>query len=232
MRSPDHQSKQKEIIDVVENQIKSNTLKSSVVIPVEDFENDSRICLTSVHLPDKQILSAVQKLVIEPLREIEPSYYYYPLDSLHLTIKNVRVINDPPHFSEEDVEKVKSVFSQIVPRHKQFRVYFYKLLLFPNNLALVATSDEELDNIVVDLDNALKKVNVPDDKKYVNSKYFFCNITLARFSKTPSEAFKRKIKEISESLSFKPYNIDSVTLVTANAVLKKLTKRGTWNLKK
>lgn len=226
-----HQSKQKEVIDAISRQIKNNSLGSSVVLPVEDFENDPRICLTSVHLPDKEFLDKIRKSIIKPLREINPNHYYYPYDSLHITIKNIRVINDPPNFTEEEVAEVKKVFSEIIPRHKCFNAYFYRLLLFPNNLALMGTSDPELDNVVLDLDGALNKIGVPDDKKYINSRYFFCNMTLARFNKTPSERFKQKVEELSKYLKIEPYNIDSVTLVTSNAVLKKRTIRGNWSLK-
>ncbi|HIH13441.1 TPA: hypothetical protein HA242_06995 [Candidatus Woesearchaeota archaeon] len=59
-----------------------------------------------------------------------------------MTIKNIRVINNPPHFTEGDVNQAGKVFSQIIPKHKRFNVYFYRLLLFPNNLALLGTSME------------------------------------------------------------------------------------------
>lgn len=231
MKLIEHQLKQKEVIDTIERQLKSNALKSSVVLPVEDFEKDPRICLTGIHLPSEQFLSEVQKTIVEPLKEIEPEHYYYPSSSLHITIKNVRVINDPPHFSEEDVKKAKKVFSEIIPRHKKFNAFFYKLLLFPNSISIMGTSDPELDNIVIDLDSALNKAGIPDDKKYVNSRYFFCNMTLARFNGKPGSIFKKKLEEISRKISLPVYAVDSVTLVTSNAVLAKRVLRGTWNMK-
>lgn len=148
-----------------------------------------------------------------------------------MTIKNVRVINDSPHFDEEDVQKAEKVFTETIPQHKKFNVYFSKLLLFPNNLALIGTTDEELDRIILDLDNKLTKAGIPDDKVYTNSQYFCSNMTLARFGTSPSEAFQQKVVELSESLKFKPYQVDSVTLLTCNAVLKNKQIRGTWELK-
>ncbi|MBD3279805.1 MAG: hypothetical protein GF390_03795 [Candidatus Pacebacteria bacterium] len=84
---------------------------------------------------------------------------------------------------------------------------------------------------ILDLDQELKRVGVPDDKIYVNSKYFFSNITLARFNTKPSKEFKEKLVNLSKNLPFKPHLVDSVTLLTGNAVLKKRKIIGTWKLK-
>lgn len=225
-----HQQKQIEIINQIEKQIRSNALDFSTVDPVKDYESDPRICLTSIHLPHQDLLTKIQKTLIDPLRNISPEHYYYSKDSLHVTIKSVRVINDPPHFTKEDIEKAKKVFAKVVPKHHKFKVYFYRLLLFPYNLALIGTTDKELDDLVIDLDRKLKEAGVPDDKIYANSQYFFSNITLARFPNKTSQAFKRKVEEISKTLSFEPYTVDSITLLTSNAILKKRYSIGTWKL--
>lgn len=160
----DHQLQQQQVINKIEEQVKTNSLNFSTVSPIEDYENDPRVCLTSVHLPHDELKQQVQKLLIEPLSKVAPNYYYYSSDSLHMTIKNIRVINNPPHFNEEGAKKAEEVFLKIIPKHKQFNIYFYRLLLFPNNLALIGTTDPELDNIILDLDNVLNEAGVPDDK--------------------------------------------------------------------
>lgn len=99
-----------------------------------------------------------------------------------------------------------------------------------NNLALIGTTDPELDNIVLDLDEAMKKANVPDDKIYANTRYFFSNMTLVRFSSQPSQAFREQVLTLSESIQFEPYLVDSVTLLSCNAVFKKQREIGTWQL--
>lgn len=198
---------------------------------MKDYNNDPRRCLTSVHLPNQDLIENIEESLIEPLRRISPDHYYYQPSSLHLTIKNVRVINDPPHFTDKDIATVKKVFDNVIPKYHCFKVYFYRLMLFPLNLALIGTTDPELDNIILELDHSLKKAGVPDDKQYVNSKYFFCNMTLARFNSPPTEQFKNKVRELSTNINFKPYTIYSVTLLTANAALKKRQILATWNLK-
>lgn len=223
-----HQIKQRQVVDKIEEYFKSN--KVSVVAPIDDFDTDPRICLTGVHFPNKKLINKIKKEIINPIKKNFPNAYYYKPSSLHMTIKNVKVIDDPPTFTDDDVAKVKKVFSETIPKHMRFRVYFYRLILFPNSLSLLGTTDPELDNIFFSLDQKLREINIPDNKKYVNKKYFFSNITLARFDKTPPDKFKDMVNKISNSLSFKPYSVNSVTLIVANASLTKCKKVDTWNL--
>lgn len=226
-----HRIKQREIIDIIEEKVRTHTLTSSTVSPVRDYERDSRICLTSVHFPHIHLIQKIQQELIAPLRDLAPDFYYYPPQSLHMTIKNVRLISDPPLFDEKDVQKTKSIFFAVIPKYRKFRVYFYRLLLFPNNLALMGTTDPELDHIILDLDKKLKQAGIPDDKVYVNPRYFFSNMTLVRFTHPPDEAFRKKAEELSGRIRFDPYLVDSVTLLSGNAVFKRRRIRGTWRLK-
>jgi 2'-5' RNA ligase len=226
-----HQQKQKEVIDSLEQQIRNKSVGFSTVAPVNDYENDSRICLTSVHFPHDQLISEIQDNIIRPLQKLSPENFFYPPDSMHMTIKNIRVVNDPPHFTDEDIVKAEKVYDSVIPNHQKFNVYFYRLLLFPNNLALIGTTDAELDKIILNLDEELKNAGVPDDKKYINSQYFFSNMTLARSNNIPSEEFINKVEELSKSISFQPYTVDSATLITCTAVFTKKNIIKTWNLK-
>ncbi len=224
-----HRQKQIEVIDQIESQVKNNNLKFETAVPVEDYNNDPRICLTSVHIPSDSLKQKVQEKIIKSLRIVSPSIYFYSPDSIHMTIKNVRVINNPPNFTQADIKKAKQVFSEVIPNYNKFKVYFYRLLLFPNNLALIGTTDPEFDNIVLDLDKRLKKIGLPDDKQYNNSQYFFSNMTLARFS-TSSQAFVKKVGQLSGEIIFDPYTVDSVSLVTCNIVFKNPQIIGEWKL--
>jgi hypothetical protein len=105
-------------------------------------------------------------------------------------------------------------------------------LLFPNNVSLIGTTSENLDGIILELDERLAEAGVSDDKKYINNSHFFCNITLARFVKPCSGALKEKVTELSVALEANPisYSIDNITLLTANAVMKKRKDHGTWHL--
>lgn len=55
-------------------------------------------------------------------------------------------------------------------------------------------------------------------------------MTLARFSKKVTPEFINKIKELSQVVNFEPYAVNSVSLITANAVLKRQEIIKTWKL--
>lgn len=225
-----YQRNQIAVINKIEAEVKLGEPSFSTVSPVKDYGSDQRMCLTGVHLPDLNLLETVSEKLINPLRKISPGHYYYPESTLHLTVKNVRVISDPPNFTPNDVARAKKVFSEVVPRHKKYQVYFYRLLLFKSNLSLIGTTDEELDRIVMDLDRELKRSGVPDDKVYANTKYFFSNMTLVRFTDRLSEEYLEKIDELSKTIAIAPYAVNSVTLLTSNAVLEDKRIIGKWNL--
>jgi 2'-5' RNA ligase len=225
-----HQQGQVAVIGEIESAISKDKLNFSTVEQVADYANDSRICLTSVHFPRQEFIKKVRRLTA-PLKKLDSSAYYYPDSSLHMTVKNLRVIDDPPSFDEVVVKKAQAVFAQVMPKHHAFQAYYYRLLLFPGNLALIGTTDPELDEIVHELDYELAVAGIPDNKTYINDKHFFSNVTLCRFSQPITMEFRAKVAEISESLNEFSYTISSVSLVSANASMNKLRKIQTWELK-
>ncbi|KKR03141.1 MAG: hypothetical protein UT26_C0008G0002 [Microgenomates group bacterium GW2011_GWC1_39_12] len=225
-----HQDRQREVIDQIEKEVQENKLTFSTVEPVSDFDNDTRVCLTSLHFPKEYLVGKIYSQIIQPLQRFFSDHYFYSKDMLHMTIKNIRVMRNPPSFTDADVSKVERVFTSVVPRHVAFNVYFYRLLLFPTNLALIGTTDLELDNLVLDLDRKLKENGVADDKIYINKRYFFSNMTLVRFTKQVEESFREEVMKISSQLQFEPYMVDSVTLVQGNASLHKKKIINTWML--
>ena len=226
-----YQQNQKKVIAQIEKQITQDQLSFSTVVPTDvSFPDDPRLSITSVHLPRLDLINQIQTQLIKPLKSAFPEHYYYDDQSLHLTIKNVRIIHHPPLFGQQDIDLARQVFAQIVPQHFAFRVYYYRLLLFPYNLALIGTTDPELDQLVLDLDDSLKKAGIADDKKYINDRYFFSNVTLARFAKPVTLPFIKMVEQLSNKIKFTPYLVDSVTLLTCNAVLQKRQEIGTFML--
>ena len=64
-----HQKEQIKVINQIEQQINQNSLGISTVAPVEDFENDARIALTSAHLPAESLVAPVQ-IIIKSFKSI------------------------------------------------------------------------------------------------------------------------------------------------------------------
>jgi hypothetical protein len=230
--STDFQKEQLQVIHTVEQQVQNNSLSFSTVQPVDDFERDTRMTLTGVHFLKSDLCGAIDTLV-QSLQTLEPEhcYYYYDHASLHTTIKNVHVVSDPPTYTHNDIESACAVFDRVVSRHHVFFAYYFTLILFPASLSLIGTTDPELDRLVLDLDATLRSHGIPDNKVYTNKDHFFSNITLVRFHHQPGEAFTEKVSELQSIISFDPYLVDSVSLVTGNAAMKQLTIINNWQLK-
>jgi len=225
-----HQLQQKKVVDLIDSALNQGSVPFSTVEPVADFSSDPRLTLTSVHFPGADFIATIRDTFITPLQKIDQDHYYYQDDLLHATIKNVRTIANPPTFNEKDIQTVKEILEDVAPKYPPIEVFFYRLLLFPNNVSLIGTTSEHLDNIILELDERLAQVGVSDDKTYINNTHFFCNITLARFINPYTNDFKEKVAELSAELESNPisYSIDSVTLLTANAVMKKRKDHGSW----
>jgi len=226
-----YQQKQKEVIAKIEEKLKDNAVDFTTISPVENWETDDRICLTGVHILNGFIRSQITEKIIKPLWEISPEHHYYSGETMHSTIKNIRIINNPPRFSNDDIEKAKEVFAKVVPAHKMFQGFFNKLIIFPGSLNLVGVTEEELNNLILDLDQNLKAKEIMDDKIYSDPKTFFTNVTLVRFTRAVTDDFKEKVDEINKTISFANYVFDAVTLLTCNAVFEKRNIIGTWGLK-
>lgn len=226
-----YQKNQISIISKIANQSQSGKVSFSTVSAVSDYKDDKRICLTTIHFIKKDFKEIITEKIINPFKKLFPNNFYYLPDSLHITIKNIRVVADPPNFSDLEINKVTKILEQVSLTHKRYRAYFFRFIIFSNNLSLIGTTDEESDKLVLDFDKKLNENGVADDKNYFYNKFFFVNISLLRFYEKPSALFKQKIVKLSEEIIFPPYLIDSLSLVKGNAVMSKKEILGHWRLR-
>lgn len=226
----DYVQKQRQLIkEIEENSVQQ---QASLVEIEDDYLQDKRICLTIVAFPSPEIISLIEKRIVSPLKEIEPGYFYYPAESMHLTIKNVRTINNPPLFTQEDVEKVDKWLKEISPKLKSFSYILEGLAVFPRGIPLIGYSGEELKDLVQTLDQGLKDIGVPDNKKYYSSEVFFGNITLCRCSSRFSKKFLEEVKKL-KNIFIGEMPVKEISLIICNGVCSPLNRKviGTYKLK-
>ena len=213
-----YQDKQKKLIQDLKQRLSSGGKAGSTVVEMRnDYEHDLAICLTSVVFPPDEIKKQITTKIIEPLREIQPNHHYYSQESLHLTIKSIRSVGDPPFFSEEDVEKVQGLYGEIIQKQNSFKFDLKGVMGFPTSASLLGYSDERLLSIVNAINSGLIEVGVPDNKTYLSDTIFFGNITFCRYTEQPSEAFLQKLEELSE-IEIGTVPVKELSLITCNAV--------------
>ena len=218
-----YQQKQQDLFDFIEQSFKAGQNPSTISPTTEDFENDNRISLTSAVFPDSDLQQKINEKIIIPLKQIDPNLFFYQPDRLHCTIKNIRVINYPPDFSQETIEKAKQVLAKVIPKHHSFKIHFQGLFDLPVSLALRGYCGEELGELVKELISELEKAGIPDNKKYASSEVFFGNITLCRYPQKPNQEFFEKNKQL-KSVEIGDLEVNTIKLFTSNIVLAPQTK--------
>jgi hypothetical protein len=194
------------------------------IFPLQrSYSDDRRISLTSVVFPPRNLAEIIDRDIVTPLRSIEADHCYYPIQSMHATIKNVRTVADPPLFDRNDVEKCREVFKCIVPRHPRFSLSLKELVPFASSISLVGYSDQCLGNLVLSLDQGLREAGVPDNKKYISDSVFFGNVTVCRYTHRPSPRFlDRACRLLSDFRQTLP--VEEIHLITCNVVCSEETR--------
>lgn len=191
---------------------------ASTIVPIQtDYHNDPQIALTIISRVPKDIAKTIQTQLIAPLRAIEPEFFYYPDEALHVTVQNVRVIHDPPRFTASDVAKVDALLATLVPKTRRFPFIYAGLLSMPTSTSLIALVSPEYDQFIRRLRKSLAEAGIPDDKTYFTDAAIFANTTICRYTHTPSKKFTdtlAKYKDIRAG-QFAP---EKATLVSMNAV--------------
>jgi hypothetical protein len=196
----------------------SSTSAASIVPIKTDYGEDDAICLITVSFIPVNVADVIVRKIIRPLSLLEPDHYYYPAQSMHVTIKNIRKIHHPPNFSIEDVNRVGQVFANLIPQLHPFSFELGKIIPFPTSVSVIGYSDSYFSEIVLKLNRALDEIGLQDDKRYLSNEVFFGNITFCRFTKQPSLNFLRTIDHLSKDFSLK-MPVKTMSLVAGNAVM-------------
>jgi len=208
---------QTKLFNHLEKQFKKGMPVSEIVPIHKDYVNDDRICFTSVVFVPKNISKNIQKNFINPLQKIDNSQYYYPADSMHLTIQNVRTISSPKLFTKDDIEKVKDLFKNIIPKFHKFKFRAEGIFETPTSLSVKCFSNSYLRDLVLALRIGLDKIGVPDNKNYGSDSVFFGNISFCRYYQKPTKDFFAQVHKL-KNIEIGEMAVSKISLITTNAV--------------
>ncbi|MFC1687560.1 hypothetical protein ACFL0L_03200 [Patescibacteria group bacterium] len=210
-----YQDQQRKLFDDIEKSGFADPSSSTLVSL--DNSVDKRMCLTGIVFPPEDILKVLNSEVIEPLKSADPRHYYYPEKSLHFTIKNLKVVEYPIPYTDDDLIKAKSVFEEVIPRHKVFSFHAQGLFHLPVSISIRGYTNESLKNIILDFDQVLEKAGIPDNKKYASPEVFFGNMNVCRYTTEPNEQFKKQLKKLKD-IDIGTFEVKTVSLITTNLV--------------
>lgn len=212
-----YKEEQYKLFEKLEDQFRKNSNAAEIVEPVSDYVSDNRICLTSVVFPPEKIIEDINAKIVIKLSGVDENQYFYLSDSLHLTIQNIRIINDPPLFTDDDIDKVRAVFRKVIPKHNKFSINLKGLFETPTSFSIRGYCDNNLQKLILNLREEMIATGVPDNKKYGSDSVFFGNITVCRYTKKPNERFFEIIKEL-KNIEIGDLEVKKISLITTNAV--------------
>ncbi len=212
-----YKEKQRRLIRKIERKFKRGETPSSIVQPVKDFVNDNQICLTSVEFIPADIQEIIDNILIQPLKKIDKKHYFYPQNSLHLTIQNIRTIHYPPLFTKKDIGITRKMFSEIVKKYTAPVVHLQGLFELPWSLSLCVYSNETYEDMILNFRKALIQAGIPYDKKYSSENIVIGNVTFCRYNKKPNNSFMKKIK-VLKNIDVGKFRLKNIFLITTNSV--------------
>ncbi|MBU0455730.1 MAG: hypothetical protein ABIH77_03710 [Pseudomonadota bacterium] len=217
-----YKEQQKKLVQQAEHALQTNHYHSTVIAMQKDYEKDKQRCLTSVVFIPNQIAQKIIKEVVDELKKIESCHYFYPPESMHITIKNIRTLQNLPSFTEQDIKKANRLFNEIVPQYSAFDFHLEDLIAFPTSLSVMAYSSDQLQKLILALDKGLKEIGIPDNKRYFSDEIFWGNISFCRFMKKPAQQFIDRVKQMRH-LKIGTFRAEKVHLISCNAGCAKKT---------
>lgn len=209
--------KQKALFDEIESKFKKGESPSTIVKPVSDYKNDEQICLTSIAFIPVNLQKEIIGSVIEPLKKADSTQYFYPPESMHLTIQNIRTINKPPLFNDQDIQKAKEAFLKVISKHPKITFSLEGLFDLPTSLGIRAYAEETLVDLCKELREELTEADVPDNKTYASDTVLFGNISICRYITKPNKEFFKTVENL-KSINLGSLKVENVNLITTNAV--------------
>jgi 2'-5' RNA ligase len=195
----------------------SRGVTASTIVPMQtDYVNDPQLCLTAVSFVGNDVAVGIYEKIIKTLQTIEPNFYYYNGDSLHLTVQNIRVINNPPHFTWADITKADTAIGAVVRSYEPFSFTLFGILSMPTSISVIALIEPRYDAFVRTLRRQLIVTGVPDDKTYFTDEMVFANITICRYTHTPQQKFLEQLTAYTD-MPFGNITANEVSLITTNA---------------
>lgn len=200
----------------MESALAANSNASEIVAMQSDYANDDALCLTTVSYIPKSLAESIRTAIIEPLAVIDPDQYYFPNSSMHVTIHNVRVVRSPQSFTDQDIQRARQLLRLSIPTFTAPTFELVGLLSMPTSVSIIALVNPEFDHMVKSIRRQFTEANLADDKKYFTDEIIFANITICRYTKSPSKLFLETVQKNKET-KYGIFSPKETTLVTSNA---------------
>ena len=229
-RTP-YQLRQLELMGQMSSIANTTGATTTIVSMQSDYTNDPQLCLAVVSYLPETIAEAIYTRIVGPLKTIEPDFYYFPKESLHITIQNIRTVAMPPHFSQSDIAAAGGVLQKAFGSAAPFTLDLTHVIRMPTSVMIAALASPAYNTCITNLRTQLALAGVADDKKYFTDEMVFANCTFCRYTHNPSQKFIEKIQEFAD-IDIGKFIVQETCLITTNAGChpSKTTVQGRYTL--
>lgn len=189
----------------------------STIVPMRDeYISDARLCLTVVCFVPECLSSSILNMVRQ-LSELDSRHYFYPHASMHFTLQNIRIINDPPNFRAPDLLRAAKTLEESLKTASAHKATLKGILELPTSVGVCVYFDDALADTIFGLRESFAEIGLRDDKSYIDDDVVFGNVTFCRYTASPNDSFKQHITELKD-VDFGEMIVDHAALITTNAV--------------
>lgn len=211
------QQKQLVLMRQMEIDLASGSTQTTIIPTQTNYAADNQLCLTVNTFLPTATAKKIQTLLIEPLKAIDPTQYYYPTESLHITFHSVRIIHDPPTYTAQDIKTSHELLTKCVPKQQAFPFILQGVMSLPTSTSVIALVTPEYDRFIRLLRQSFVNAGIPDDKTYYTQNVVFANSTICRYQHSPSQEFLKKL-ETFRDIFIGTFVAGDVVLLETNAV--------------
>jgi len=210
------QKKQLALMRQMETMLAADSRVSTIVPMQTDFASDNQLCLSLNAFVPEAIAASIQNKLIEPLQRLDPTQYYYQKQSLHVTFHSIRIIHNPPTYSQKDIETSRGLLTKLIPSERPFPFVWHGVLALPTSVSVIVLITPRYNRFIHRIRHEFVRHGIPDDKKYFSDTMVFANTTICRYTHTPTPEFLKKLQTLKDT-DIGSGVIDTVALVETNA---------------
>lgn len=199
---------------------------------IEDFlsKPNRSLCLTTVAFPNSPCSLTIDARIIKPMKEIEAEHIFYPMENLHITVKNIFPTGSD--FDENIVEIIKKSlqadFTQA--KLKVAKLKLQELIICQDSVLLKVHGDSNYSHLKSFIEDRIRELGINNSKEVSMHSSDTAHITLCRFQKKPSSQLLEYLDSIKD-IYIGELLTDTISLITCDYLCSQSNRKELLSLK-
>ena len=199
---------------------------------IEDFlpKPNRSLCLTTVVFPDKCSSSTIDSRIIQQMKKIDSEHIFYPIENLHITVKNIFSIGST--FDENIVKIIKKSlqadFTQA--KLKVAKLKLQELIICQDSVLLKVHGDSNYSHLKSFIEDRIRDLGINNSKEVSMHSSDTAHITLCRFQKKPSSQLLEYLDSIKD-IYIGELLTDTISLITCDYLCSQSSRKELLSLK-